>query len=156
MKKLYFIQCLLVLFLFTACTKNVDTVDSTTIVQTVTKFGSKSLVRDLGNNTVLTVTMTPAVTCYSYKNGEIPKPCTILLDVKCTLSKPINHWLKIEINRTLSDQWKLGQFLLPSLVVNMSANTEESSMRSNFTNQDNVNVPDIYAIGEVSLFDMVY
>ena len=156
MKNLTFIPILSFLFLFTACTKSVDSVDTITIVSTVTKFASKALVRDLGNNTLLTITMIPVVTCYSYKNGEIPKPCTILLDVNCTLSKPINRWLKIEINRSLCEQWKLGQSILPSLVINMASNTTNSSMTSNFTNQDNITVPDIYSIGEVSMFDMVY
>jgi hypothetical protein len=156
MKKIIFIPSISILFLFTACTKNVDTVNPTTITETVTKFVSKSMVRDLGNNTVLTVTMTPVITCYSFKNGEIPKPCTIFIDITCALSKPISRWLKIEINRTLSDTWKLGQSTLPSIVINMASNTEQSSMKSNFTNQDNVTVPDIYSIGEVSMFDMVY
>lgn len=41
----------------------------------------------------------PYVSCNSYKNGEAPEPCNIYINFNCRLSKSVNQYIRVEIER---------------------------------------------------------
>ena len=163
MKKIAIIKYLSISLLFFSCTKTVENniaVDNPSLSkQTNTALQSIYLVKDL-DSTKLTITLNPVVSCYSYKNGETPKPCNILIDINCVLSKPVQGFIKIEIEKVNDNGAnKAGAGNLdPSqhaIVFNIAPNTTHITLSSTFTNPNNQDVVDTYRIAHVTVYNIV-
>jgi hypothetical protein len=154
MKKRACIQYLSIIFLFFSCTKNADN----TILsgQTITVLESRYMFKDL-DSTILTIKMDPVVTCYSYRNGETPKPCDIFITITCELSRPIKGLIKAEINRidNLEINKSSGAEELPSIVLNIAPNSTRVTLNTNISNSNNQNISDLFRIGSVTVYNLV-
>lgn len=135
---------LLILILFASCSKAVG-IPGTQKANTV--FTSPSLEQQL-DGTMLTVTMEPVVTCYSYADGEPQKPCDIFIEVTCTLSNSIAHSVSIELAKIDNDELKTDP-----VFINIAPNVIEFSFKSSFTNQNNITIPDVFRIEKAIVYD---
>jgi hypothetical protein len=142
-----------------SCTKSVTEQNNSDLVKTTTSvLQSKYLIKDLGN-TVLTITMEPVVTCYSYANGQTPKPCDIFVSATCTLSNPVNTSIKVVIEKTNiaeEDKNTSNNVTTTTMVVNLAPNTTSLTFKSIFPNLNNQNIPDAqYRIISATEYTMV-
>lgn len=145
----------LIAFLFLSCTKSAD--DHTTLTDQIVKktnttLESKYLVKDLGITTV-TITLDPMVTCYTYRNGQTPKPCDIFIDITCTLSKPISGAITVELTKlnTLEMERMPTSETNGNIVLVIAPNTTKITMSSKMTNPNNQNIPDLFRMVNVTI-----
>jgi hypothetical protein len=93
---------------------------------------------------VLKLVMEPAVACYSYKNGETPKPCDIFIDFTVTLSQPVAGYVSIDITKkniaTPKDPKPDGATNGTGVVFTLAPNTTRFTYRSSFRNNNNITV----------------
>lgn len=131
---------LVIAFLLISCTKSA--VNTTTANKSNNVLSSSYLIQDL-DSTKLSITLEPTVVCYSYKNGEIPKPCNIFVYATVTLSKPIESGLQIELQRqNLNDN--------SVVILVIAPNTVKAELNTGFQNQNNQDVPDVVRIRKVT------
>ncbi len=159
MKNIQMIRSLLVICLFCSCTKSFVE-QPVTIENNTKKTESETLIRNI-NGTTLTVTMTPEVVCYSYKDGETPKPCNIFVDLTCELSGPINGTVMVEIDKmNLINNSQGANSIrdtsdIQKTVINIAPNTTHITMRSNFTNPNNLDIAELFSFGNVEVYNKV-
>lgn len=132
---------LVIAFLFFSCTKSIDNTPVTH--QNNNVLNSSNLVQDLGN-TIVSISLEPLVQCYSYQNGEIPKPCDIFVYATVKLSKPIDSRLKIELIRQNLNDYS-------SVIMIIAPNTASVVLNTGFQNQNNQDVPDIMRIRNIAV-----
>ena len=138
------------LFLF-ACSKNVGEPGTQ---KTSTVLESRFLEKNLGA-TVLKITMEPVVTCYSYSNGEAPRPCEILINVTCTLSTPIQKSIQVSLGKLTTDSLN-GLLEDPEVIgLYIAPGTKKIMFRTNLPNLNNNNIPDVFRITAVSVNNKV-
>ena len=136
---------LVIAFLLVSCTKSVT--NTSLVHQNNNVLNSSYLVKDLGI-TRLSIALEPQVVCYSYQNGEIPKPCNIFVYATVNLSKPIESGLMIELQRqNLND--------ISTVVMVIAPNTTSVVLNTGFSNQNNLDVPDIVRIRKVTLVHII-
>jgi hypothetical protein len=140
------------LFLF-SCTKTTEIIQTPETRQIHTVLQSSNLVKDLGA-TILIITIEPVLTCYGVRPGEVARPCDILLEVKCTLTKPINSTIKLELSKLVKvDAQKAGE-TRPVLKVDIAPNTQEIVFKSLIANSSS-EIPDIFRISDVRIYNKV-
>lgn len=103
---------------------------------------SKFLVN--GEEVILQMVMEPALVCQSYRNGETPKPCHIFIDFTCTLSKAINGYVTVEVQKTNREEAEDGKLegagTGDGIAFNIAPNTTKFTFRSSFENNNNLTV----------------
>ena len=147
---------LVIIFLFFSCIKSVDnpaSMDDERIKKTNTTLESKYLIKDLGI-TILTITLDPMVTCYTYRNGQIPRPCDIFVDISCTLSKPITSAIRVELSKLNIMEMERAPNAreVESVVLIIAPNTTKITMKSTLTNLNNQHIPDIFRLDNVTIY----
>ena len=92
---------------------------------------------------MLNITLEPVLYCYGYHMGQTPRPCDIFVYATVTLSKPITKGLQIELIRTneYHDETAVTMVMLP--------NTTNAFLNTGFSNQNNIDVPDVFRIRKV-------
>lgn len=156
MKKLIQLSFLTAVMYLTGCTKEVTYPLADVITGTQTEIGmGYTLVKDL-DSTVLTIEITPAITCYTYKYGQPLKPCDIRIYFNCNLTKPVNEWLRIDIRKKTSGliigTTKTEMTDLPDIVLNIAPHNTHAYFNSFFENADLNQVPDVFRIDQVILY----
>lgn len=138
-----------------SCTKTAQTSQA---VQHVTK-GITSVIEKKfsveGEDSVdFTITANPSVICTSYGNNQSPTSCEINIDFKCQLSRPVNSYVRIELERTNEPELKKQKDKDPDprsddlpdpgarVVLVMAPNTTSKTFSSNLQNINNLAVPD--------------
>ncbi len=104
--------------------------------------------------------MEPELTCYSYKNGETPKPCNIFIRFTCTLSKPVNGNVKVDVQKTNlvepAGRKIQGLETQNGLAFDMAPNTTRFAYTSSFENNNNQLVPEnAFRIERVTFYKKV-
>lgn len=156
MKKLIQLSFLTAVMYLTGCTKEVTDPLANVITSTQTEIGTGYiLVKEL-DSTELTIEISPAITCYTYKYGQPLNPCDIRIYFNCNLTKPVNGWLRIDIRKKTS-----GLLIgttnaeisdLPDIVLNIAPRTTNAYFNSFFKNADLNQVPDIFRIDQVIMY----
>jgi hypothetical protein len=159
--KYFLIIAMLVLSI--ACTKSVNdpSANDVQVSRSVnTEFTSNDLTRNI-NGVILKVILEPNVTCYSYRNGETPKPCDIFVNIRCTLSAPINKHVKVEILKTNEVAQNKGSEAnaisnVSKVVITFAPNTTSLTLNSTISNKNNNHIPeDQFKIGNVTTYTLV-
>lgn len=145
-----------ILFLLTlgiqGCKKTAENV--TELYTTTTQnLGSSFFEKNL-DSTILTLQLTPVITCYSYTKNNSVKPCEILVEFICQLSQPLHSYLRIQIIRTIRPSGTLltdpENFLnTDDLYLVISPNTQYVTLSSHYVNGSTQSVSDIYRIGTI-------
>ena len=142
-----------------ACTKSIHTPDQSEkpvteplAIHTNDVLESAALTRDLGP-AILKITAEPNVVCYSYQNGEAPKPCNIFVAFNCSLSNPLDRYVKVEIVRTnmvTNDKNDAAVEPLAKMVIIIAPHTTKFTLVSGMTTTDNNHIPE----GEFKISDV--
>jgi len=135
---------LVIVILLISCTKSVE--NSSVAKSTNNVLNSSYLIQDL-DSTRLSISLEPNVVCYSYKNGEIPKPCDIFVYATINLSKPIKAGLQIELQREDLNSNS-------TVIMVIAPNTTQTILNTGFQNQNNEDVPDVVRIRKITLVPM--
>ncbi len=111
-----------------------------------------------GHDTVvLRLVMSPALVCYSYRNGETPRPCNIFIEFTCTLSQPVNGYVKVDVQRTnmvgMNDPKLVGSENQSGVSFNIAPNTTKYTYRSTLQTDNNQMVAEnSFKIDNVSMY----
>jgi len=126
--------------LFISCSKAIDYPLSEKKNSNV--LVSSYLIKNL-DSSILSIALEPALYCYGYQEDEIYRPCDIFVYATVTLSKPISKGLQIELiqKNKYNDETAVTIVILP--------NATTAVLNTGFTNQNNVDVPDVYRIRKV-------
>ncbi|MDB5209721.1 MAG: hypothetical protein JWQ30_548 [Sediminibacterium sp.] len=114
-----------------------------------------------GHDTVvLQLVMSPALVCYSYRNGETPKPCNIFIEFTCTLSQPVNGYVKVDVQRTniigTNDPKPSGSENTAGVSFNIAPNTTRYTYRSTLQTDNNQMVAEnSFRIDNVSMYRFI-
>lgn len=151
MKNLFFIILVPLFLEMQGCTKSVEKLPEN-YTTTTQELGSSYFEKDL-DSTILTIQLTPVITCYSYNKYTTPKPCEILVKFTCQLTQPLHSYLRIQIKRTLQPSGSLlvdpDQLNNDDLFIILSPFTQYTSLSSHYVNGSTAIVSDIYRIGTI-------
>ena len=154
MKSTEFVKYLLIMFLFFSCAKKAEQL---LLSGQTTTLQSRFIIKNL-DSTTLTITMDPVVTCYSYRNGETPKPCDIFITITCELSRPLKGTIKIEVEKRNQQEihpGSEGQPISPAMVLSMMHNTTRSIFKTTLSNPDTQNVSDLIQVSNITVYSLV-
>lgn len=158
MKKLFFILLIPFFGGLTSCTKSVDN-EVNYYTTTTEDLGSSFLEKNL-DSTYLTIQLTPVLTCYSYIRNSPAKPCEVLVKFTCDLTKPLQSYLRIQIQRTIQPSGGLlvdpDQIMNDDLYIMIAPNTQHVVLSSIYVNGSTSNVSDIYKIGTIEFLPQVH
>jgi hypothetical protein len=109
---------------------------------------------------ILKLVMEPVVICYSYNTGETPKPCDIFIVFTCTLSQPVNGYVKVDIQQknqiAFTDPKPEGVKNEAAIVFNITPNTTKFTYRSTLQNNNNIAVAENhFSIENVTFYSKV-
>jgi hypothetical protein len=123
------------LVLLLSCTKSVD-------VQPVVKTNATySLEKRIDGSTVRVV-LEPILVCYSYKNGQIPKPCDIFVEATVYITPKLTNHLEIALTNGVDKSYIV---VFPGV--------EKTKLRSGLSNSNNNTIS--YATMKLSTFKMI-
>lgn len=114
-----------------------------------------------GQDTVtLKLVMEPVITCSSYKTGETPKPCNILIQFSCTLSEPVNGYVKVDVQKNniveSGDRLTEGSETGNGLAFSIAPNTTRFVYTSSFQNNNTLEVAEnAFRIENVTFYKKV-
>lgn len=142
------------LFLF-SCSKTAEMIQTPEKQQTTHTFlESTYLVKDLGS-TLLKITLEPVLSCYGYVPGQTPRPCDIMIEVTCTLSKPISGAIKVELSRMFKADIQSPNGQTETVIqLNIAPNTKEVIFSSRMTS-NSTELRDIFRIKDARIYYMV-
>lgn len=114
-----------------------------------------SLTRNLGNGVVLRVALKPNVVC---DPNDSSKPCITFVDIVCTLSKPVNKYIQVEIIKTNvvekdKNSGAIGSPPETSIMITLAPNTTQLAFGSQIRVSANSIAPDEFRIGKVMVFE---
>jgi hypothetical protein len=147
-----------------SCNKSLDTpLQNNIIPEKATAAKSEPLETKFllnGDTVVLKLVMEPAVTCYSYKTSETPRPCKIFIQFTCTLSQPVDGYVKVDVQKTniveTGEQKTEGSQTENSLAFNIAPNTTGFIYKSSFENNNNILVAkNAFSIENVTYYKKV-
>lgn len=149
MKKILLIPTLAVAFF--SCTKQVDSNSQPVehVTKGITSVTEKMFYGDQNDSVRLSVSADPSVICKSYGNNEPPQSCNIYVNFTCKLSRPVNSFVRVEIERNnvrevteppsgTDDVAGAGS----RVVLVIAPNTTSKEFTSTFNNLNNISVPD--------------
>jgi hypothetical protein len=153
MKKLFFVILIPLILGMQGCTKSVEK-NAENFTATRQELGSSYLEKDL-DSTILTLQLTPVITCYSYSKNTTAKPCEILVQFNCQLSQPLHNYLRIQIKRTLQPSGSLlvdpDQLHTDDLIIMIAPKTQYVTLSSHYVNVSTATVSNIYRIGTIEV-----
>lgn len=151
MKKLLLLSAtFLALF---SCTKTVRDTPSQQITRGLASVTQRTFILD-GDSVDVAVLAEPTVICQSYGNGETPQNCNIYINFTCTLSKPVNGFVKVELERNNQPQQEKREVTEPGndgqdtpdpgahVFLNIAPNMKKMSFSSTLSNINNQAVPE--------------
>jgi hypothetical protein len=149
-------KLLLLFFVFSSllfsCSKSLDIPPET--IKTTTS-AMRTLVRNL-DSTVLTVTITPVVVCYSYANGSFPRPCDAFIEITCKLSRPIQASVSVKLMCSDKAVTATSDMGASQIGFHMAPNTKQVVIRENLNGRSKEYATDMYSISSVSVYKMIH
>lgn len=105
--------------------------------------GSSSIVGTV-NNSRVTIKLDPTVICYSYKNGEIPRPCDIWIYATVSISPRLSQHLAIELENGQS-----------SSIIVVGPNTDTITLNTGFQSLNNNYIAPSLRIRKLTPFKLI-
>lgn len=152
MKRIALLSIAVSLFLF-SCTRSADLPQQPDGPEN--SFEKRTIVQNL-DSTVLTLTIQPSVVCYGADAGNAP--CNLIVNLHCSLSKPIAAGLRIEIEKITMAEVKDSTSLNaetyePNIVLNLAPyRTSISVTTGNIINDSPETIRDKYRLKSVSAY----
>lgn len=117
---------------FFSCVKEINTPSET--LRTTNSTEKKNWVINL-DSSILTVTINPVLSCYSYANNEAPRPCDVDMELSCSLTRPIAAAIRVEVEKksimeiTQSTSNSANAIAESAVVINLGPNQRSMSVK---------------------------